>query len=408
MTERRADLVKHVEQTICEQGNRLIEFRRQLHAHPELSRHEFKTTAAIRERLESLGLEVHVRAQGCGLYTDLVPPGFDPARHPTIAIRGDIDALPILEMNAVPYASTNLGVMHACGHDVHTATVFGTGVGLLAVREQLPGRIRLIFQHAEEATPGGALDMIEFGVLENVDGILALHCEPGLEYGQIGVRNGAFTAALDQFDFVVSGSGGHGARPHLSIDPIFAGTQLASALYQSFGRSFDARVPIVLTIGKILGGTVCNVIPDQFEMSGTIRSISREHREQIEPLLRRIASGVCTIHDARFELWMKHGAPAIINDVEITDVYREVGSELLGPENVYEIPLPSMGGEDFSYYLDHVPGAMFRLGTARNGARYALHSPKFDIDERAITLGARVLAASAIRLLEKHAARRSV
>lgn len=407
MKTRLENLVQRVEKTIFEQGEHLIEFRRNLHAHPELSRHEFETTAKLRARLEKLGLEAHVRPEGNGLYTDLVPPGFDEARHPTIAIRADIDALPILELNDVSYASKNRGVMHACGHDVHTATVFGSCLGLLAVRDQLPGRIRLIFQHAEEAVPGGALEMIEFGAIKNVDGILALHCDPELDYGRIGVRTGAFTAALDRFDFTISGTGGHGARPHQSVDPIFAATQLASTLYQAFGRSFDARIPIVLTIGMIQGGSAPNVIPEQVTLAGTVRSISREHREQVEPLLRRIAGGICTIHNASCELALEFGAPGIFNDAEITQVYREVGSEILGAENIYEIPLPSMGGEDFSYYLEHVPGAMFRLGTARSGARYALHSPRFDIDERAIKTGAQILAVSAIRLLEQHAARRS-
>ncbi|MBA2664721.1 MAG: amidohydrolase [Bradymonadaceae bacterium] len=405
MTAPPENLFERVEKRILAQNHDLIDFRRYLHAHPELSQREFQTTQTIRERLEGLGLSVHARAEGTGLYADLVPPDFDPELHPTIAIRSDIDALPILELNEVPYASRHKGVMHACGHDVHMATVFGTGMGLAAVRESLPGRIRLIYQHAEESIPGGAMDMVAFGAVDGADAVLALHCDPELPVGQIGVKPGAFTAAFDLFEFKIIGKGGHGARPHQCIDPIFVATQLATALYQAFGRNFDSRIPMVLTIGTIQGGTVSNVIPEEVHMSGSIRTISAEGRDGVEPLLRRIAGGVCMTHGASYELRLERGAPGIVNDPAITTIYAEVGAAMLGDENVFRIPLPSMGGEDFSYYLERTPGAMFRLGTADGGPRHPLHSPHFDIDERAITIGARILARSAIRLLFEHAIR---
>lgn len=399
-------LLERVEERIQDRHSEFVEFRRHLHAHPELSRQEFQTTRKIRERLEALGLEVFVREEGTGLYADLTPPGFDPDRHPTIAIRADIDALPILELNEVPYASRHEGVMHACGHDVHTATVFGTGAGLVAAREHLPGRIRLIFQHAEESVPGGAIDMVEFGAVDGVDAVLALHCDPSLPVGQIGVRPGAFTASIDTFEMTVRGKGGHGARPHEAVDPIFVTTQIAAALYQACGRHFDARQPFVLTIGSIHGGSVPNVIPEEVRITGSVRTISRDHREEVEAFMHRIAGGVCATYGAGYELEIVRGAPSVHNDPHVTRVFAEIGAELLGDSNVYRIPLPSMGGEDYSFYLERVPGAMFRLGTNDGGPRHPLHSPHFDIDERAIAIGARILARSAVRLLGEYAAKK--
>lgn len=396
-------LFERVEKKILAKKKDLIALRRHFHSHPELSQQEFETTKTLVEKLTALGLEVHVRPEGTGLYADMIPPGFDPELHPTIAIRSDIDALPILELNDVPYASTRGGIMHACGHDVHMATVTGTGIGLLEALPELPGRIRLIFQHAEEILPGGALEMVAFGAVEDVDAVLGLHCDPELTVGKVGVKDGAFTAASDLFEITVTGKGGHGARPHQCVDPIYVITQLANALYHMFARNFDARHPAVLSIGTISAGTVSNVIPEKATISGSIRTISPDERENIEAALHRIIGGVCMTHGAGYELRLDLGAPAIFNDAHIMDQFRAVSSEILGPENIYEIPLPSMGGEDFSHYLECVPGAMFRLGTAASGPRHFLHSPHFDIDERAIAIGARILSRTALRLLFEQA-----
>lgn len=394
-------LVDDIEETIRGESDDLISLRRHLHAHPELSHREFETTSMLAERLERMGFEVHVRDEGTGLYADLTPENVDPHVDPTVAIRGDIDALPIDEQNDVPYASNCDGVMHACGHDVHTAIVVGAGRAIEAIRERLPGRLRLIFQHAEEAIPGGAREMISFGAMNGVDAIISLHCDPDLETGRIGIREGAFTAGFENFEITLRGKGGHGARPHQCIDPIYVATQVANALYQAIGRNFDARDPAVLSIGSIQGGDAPNTIPETAEISGTIRTMSEEHQQKIEPMLKRIVGGVCMAHDAQYELDVQYGGPAIYNDSTIVETIGHVAEEVLGDDNVRHIPLPSMGSEDFSMYLESAPGAMFRLGTAGVGPQHLLHSPEFDVDERAIPIGAYILARTAVRLLER-------
>ena len=400
------DLLEDIEQRILDNRDELIALRRHFHAHPELSKEEFETTAKLASHLEELGYQVSVRPEGTGLYADITPPGFDADIQPTVAIRSDIDALPIQELNDVPYRSQNDGVMHACGHDVHMATVYGTGLGFAAHRAELPGRIRLIYQHAEEITPGGARDMVAFGAVEGVDAVLGLHCDPELAVGKIGIRHGAFTASFDRFQFEVRGKGGHGARPHQCVDSIFVATQLCNALYQLTAQNFDTRVPAVISIGQIQGGHVPNVIPEVVTIAGTIRTIDAEQRNEIEDHLHRIAGGICMTHGANYELKFETGAPAIHNDERITDVFADVGERMLGEDNIYEIPLPSMGGEDFSYYCERIPGAMFRLGTASKSPSNFLHSPNFDVDERAISIGSRILARSALRLLHDRAVTR--
>ncbi len=394
-------LIQRADQTIQNHRDDLITLRRHFHRHPELSHQEFETTREMSRRLIELGYEVWVRDEGTGLFADLTPDGFDPEIHPTVAIRSDIDALPIEELNDVPYRSSNDGVMHACGHDAHMAMVYGSGLSFAALQDELPGRIRLIYQHAEETVPGGANDMVAFGAVDGVDAVLGLHVDPELPVGKIGVRDGAFTASFDLFTITIGGKGGHGARPHQCVDPIFVATQVANALYQFKGRNFDARIPSVLSLGTIHGGTVSNVIPEKVKITGSIRTIDPDQRSSLEDPLNRIIGGICMAHKATFELKMEAGAPAIYNDEILTDLFREVGADLLGDDGLYEIPLPSMGGEDFSFYCERVPGAMFRLGAATRAPGYFLHSPHFDIDERALTIGARVLTHSALRLLKR-------
>lgn len=393
-------VVDKIEETIRSNRKDLTQIRRRFHANPELSHKEFETTEEVAEHLEGLGYDVHVRDEGVGLYADLVPSDFDPSEDPTVAIRSDMDALPIEEQNDVPYASENEGVMHACGHDVHMASVLGAGMATEKIKSELPGRLRLIFQHAEEAVPGGAPEMVAFGAVDEVDAILGLHCKPELETGKIGVREGAFTAGFHKFEITIKGKGGHGARPHRCIDPIYVVTQLSDALYEASSRSFDARDPVVISIGEIHGGDAPNSIPDEAYITGTVRTLSEEHQSKVEPLMKRIVGGVCMTHDAEYDLDLQFGAPSIYNDPRIVEHVADVGRELLGDESVSEIPLPSMGSEDFSIYTQHAPGTMFRLGTAGVGPQYQLHSNKFTVDERAISIGAYVLARSGVRLLE--------
>jgi amidohydrolase len=400
------EFFSQVDQIIKERSSELISLRRELHSHPELSHKEYETTSMLAATLEDIGFEVEVREEGTGFYADLVPDDYDPEVDPTVAIRTDIDALPIRELNEVPYVSQSEGVMHACGHDVHMTTATGAGIAMHEIREHLNGRLRLLYQHAEEVSPGGAVEMVSFGALDGVDAILALHCDPELEVGRVGLRRGHLTAAFDRFHIKVVGKSGHGARPHHCVDPVRVASQLANALYQIPGQYFDSRDPVVLSIGSLHAGDTPNVIPEEAVLQGTVRTLSHEARVRIEPLLQKIAGGICMGHGASFELEIEHGAPSVVNDPKIIDVIEQVSERVVGETGIYEIPLPSMGGEDFAYYLQHTPGAMFRLGTAGPGprARHFLHSAKFDIDERAIGIGARILSRGALELMSQLAA----
>lgn len=397
------EFFSQIDAILDDRKSELISLRRELHAHPELSHKEYETTSMLAATLEDLGFEVHVREEGTGFYADLVPDGFDPATDPTVAIRTDIDALPIAELNDVPYCSTQEGVMHACGHDVHMTVATGAGMAINELRDQLSGRLRLLYQHAEEVSPGGAVEMVSFGAVEGVDAILGMHCDPELDVGRIGVREGHLTAAFDRFHIRVIGKSGHGARPHHCTDPVRVASQLANALYQMTGQYFDSRDPVVLSIGSMHAGDTPNVIPEEATLEGTLRTLSRESREKLEPLLQKITAGICMSHGASYEVEIENGAPSVINDPKVMGIVADTGRDILGDDGVYEIPLPSMGGEDFAFYLQHTPGAMFRLGTAGPGprARHFLHSAKFDIDERAISIGARILSRSAIQLMHR-------
>ncbi len=392
-------LFEKVDRFVAGAESDLVELRRGLHREPELSHEEFETTRRMARRLVDAGFDVRIRPEGTGFFADHASPGFDPERHRTVAIRCDLDALAIEEQTGLEFASQKRGVMHACGHDVHMSCAFGAATALAHAIDQVEGRIRVIYQHAEEVV-GGADEMIEFGAMEGVDAIIALHVDPELPVGSIGVRAGAFTASFDEFNFEITGKSGHGARPHHCVDPVYVLTQLANALYNAVGRYVDARDPMVLSIGMISGGVQPNVIPGVAKMSGTVRTLTPHNRAKIQPLLVRIADGICAAHDATYDLDLVRGAPAIVNDPAITETIAEVGREILGVEQVTHIALPSMGSEDYSYYLQEAPGAMFRLGIAREDQpKYFLHSAHLAPAEEAITIGARILARAALRLL---------
>ena len=391
-----------VDRTISERHNELVSLRRHLHANPELSRHEFETTKTLATRLRALGASVHVRPEGNGLYAEITPAGFDSELQPTVAVRSDIDALPIVENTGLPFASSVEGVMHACGHDMHSTVAFGTAMALSEIRDELPGRVRIFFQHAEEVAPGGAPELIAFGCMRDVVGVVGVHVDPGLQVGTVGLKSGVLTAAADSFEVTVVGKGGHGARPHQCVDPIRVATNIITALYQLPTHRFDARDPVVVTIGHFSGGHSSNVIPETAEFSGTIRTLSNQNREKLIPLLRDLIESRCKMQGARAEVLIRSGPPAIINDKDIVQVLRGVAKEVVGEEGIVNIALPSMGSEDFSCYLDHAPGAMFRLGVANDGPSHYLHSDRFQPDEGALAIGSRIMAKAAIALLEKH------
>lgn len=379
----------------------LREARRHLHAHPEPSGEEYSTSRYLLETLQKAGIDAQLLPSGCGLTADLGTSS--PTKR--IGLRADIDALRLQDLKETEYASRCPHVMHACGHDGHTTCVLGAALALHAAYQEgeLPSEFaaRILFQPAEE-TAVGALEMIEAGALEGVHALLALHLDPSRDAGKIGVRYGVLTAACDDVLFVITGSGGHAARPHESRDPIFASAQLLNALYSFVPRATDSADAVVLTIGQLNSGDNPNVIPEDAILRGTLRTLLETTRDATRVLIERLANGVGEISDTEIEVRFEDGPPSVVNDTHLTQLLRDTGVEVLGRENVQVIEKPSMGGEDFAFYLAHVPGAMFRLGCASDESNcHPLHSPHFDIDERALVVGARVLTYTAVRWFEQ-------
>lgn len=380
----------------------LVECRRWLHRHPELSFQEQKTRDYVVGRLQEMGLQPRVGLAETGV-TALVTGGLP---GPAVALRADMDALPMTEATEASYASENDGVMHACGHDAHTAMLLGAARLLQEARAGLPGQVLLIFQPAEESPPGGAKLMIEAGVLENpqVAAIFGLHVDPFLDTGKIGFKPGPLMAAADKFVVDIIGEGGHGAAPHQAVDAVVVAAQVVLALQSVVSRQVDPLAPAVVSIGTIDGGNRYNVIADRVTLTGTIRTLNPVLRERIPELIQRLVRGVTSAYGARFQFDYTRGYPVMINDPEMTDFARTAAAEILGPDSVATILEPSMGGEDFAYFLQQVPGCYAYLGTSRIGAtrRIPWHHPRFNIDEEALAIGAAYLAGTAERFLLRH------
>ncbi|UUN31359.1 amidohydrolase [Streptomyces sp. FIT100] len=379
----------------------LIAFRRDLHMHPELGNQEFRTTAALMTRLEAAGLRPQVLATGTGLMCDIGTP--DAAR-PMLAIRADIDALPIPDTKTgVPYRSTVPDRAHACGHDVHTTTVLGAGLVLAELDRQglLPGAVRLIFQPAEEVLPGGAADAIESGVLDGVGRIIAVHCDPRVDAGRIGLRIGAITSACDRLEVTLDGPGGHTARPHLTTDLVTAAAKIVTEVPAVLSRRVDARAGLAVTWGRIESGHACNVIPQHAELSGTVRCLDLHAWREAPDLVHAAIDEVATLHRAKSQINYVRGVPPVVNDPAVTELLRDAQAARRGPDAIEDTE-QSLGGEDFSWYLEHVPGAMARLGVRPpgSGARLDLHRGDFDVDEDAIAVGVELFTAAA--LLDVH------
>jgi amidohydrolase len=369
----------------------LVETRRSLHQNPELSDREEKTAGFVAERLRALGLETRTGVGGHGVVAELR--GARPGR--TLALRADMDALPIQEQNDLPYCSRNPGVMHACGHDGHTTILLGAARVLSGQRENIAGTVRFLFQPAEE-TVRGAKHMCAEGVMEGVDAIAALHGWPQIGLGQVGVRTGALLASADTFDIVVQGQGAHAAYPHQSVDPIVTGAQIVLALQTIASRQTDPVDPVVVTVGQFHAGTAHNIIPGAARLAGTVRTLSAETRALMPERLRRIAEGVCAAARASCEITFNAGAPPVMNDPEMTGLIASAGGEALGSDNVITVPHASMGAEDFAFYLEHAPGAMFCLGL---GDSAPIHTPAFDFDDRALPIGVELFARIALKYL---------
>ena len=384
-----------LDRRVDELGERLVAVRRHLHAHPEPSGQEVETTRYLASILCDRGLSAAVPSSGRGIVAE---PGLRQASH-RIALRADIDALRVVDEKAVAYRSRVAGVTHACGHDGHAACVLGAVLALTAAERDLPWPVpwRAIFQPAEESSEG-AKEMIAAGALDNVSAIVALHVDPERLTGRAAFKPGTLTAYCCELDVVVRGRGGHAARPHHSLDPIAAACQFASAVYQLVPRSIDSRDPAVVTFGSIHGGFTQNVIPEEVRLRGTARTHSAAAILRIEERVADIARGIAEATGTRIEVTFGRGPDAVVNDPAVTRICESAARALLGTDALETIDSPSMGGEDFAEYLAHVPGCLFRLGVGRIGQRDYLHSPRFNLDEAALPIGAKLLARSAVEL----------
>lgn len=374
----------------------LVAFRRDLHMNPELSFKEARTPQRIAEFHQALGLEVRTGVGGRGVVSTLR--GGRPGR--TVALRADFDALPIQDEKDVPYKSTVPGVMHACGHDIHTAGLLGVARVLSEVRDQLGGNVVFIHQFAEEVTPGGARPMIEDGCLDGVDVIYGAHVNAPLEYGKVGTLAGPAMAAADAFEVTVRGKGGHGAHPHHTVDPIVVTAHLILALQQIVSRQTDPLKSAVVTVGAMQGGNAFNVIPETVGLSGTVRAFDPAVQETVIAAIERMVELVCSAFGAEGRLSYQRGYPAVINHAAETERVTAIARQVVGPENVVAQP-PSMGGEDFAYYLQKVPGTFFFTG-GRNAAiqaTYPHHHPRFDVDERSMLVTGKIFLGAVLEEL---------
>nr|WP_232663912.1 amidohydrolase [Pseudonocardia sp. TRM90224] len=370
----------------------VVAWRRAIHASPELGRAEHRTTAMIAGLLMAAGLEPRTLPGGTGLVCDI---GYGER---CVALRADIDALPLQEDTALPFASTVDGVMHACGHDAHTAMVLGAGLAL-ASAPALPGRVRLIFQPAEEIQPGGALDMVADGAVEGVQRIFALHCDPRLAVGRLGTRVGPITSACDLLEIRLTSPGGHTARPQLTADLVLALGQLISQLPMLLTRHVDPRSGTVLVWGAVQAGEAANAIPQHGVLRGTLRTADHATWEELESTVSMLVDAVLAPLGVGYVLEHTRGVPPVVNEAVSAGMLADAAVATLGAEASTSTE-QSSGGEDFAWYLEHVPGAMARLGVwSGSGPMRDIHQPTFDIDERALPFGVRVLTNAALNAL---------
>lgn len=376
-------------------SSRLVEIRRHIHAHPELSGEEYQTAAFIAGVLSANGLHVEEGIGRTGVIGELKGTKYSDS---VLAIRTDMDALPIQERTNLEYASRIPGVMHACGHDIHTTVGLGTAMILSQIASELGGKVRFIFQPAEEIAQG-ANWMVKDGVMNNVAAILGLHVFPSIPAGSIGIRYGALTAAADDLEIIIIGESGHGARPHEAIDAIWIASQVITSLQQAISRTQNPLRPVVLSIGKISGGRAPNVIADRVQLLGTVRSLHPETRNNLPDWIEKIVANVCNSYNAKYQVNYRQGVPSVQNDNALTQLLQSAAEEAWTNERVQILPEPSLGAEDFSIYLEHAPGAMFRLGVGYEERiiNHPLHHPQFEVDESAIMTGVVTLAYAAYK-----------
>ena len=375
----------------------LLEWRRHLHSHPELSWQEFETTEFILNELKKLGIEDISRPLKTGLVAKI-----ENGKGKCVALRADIDALPITEQNTCSYKSQNDGVMHACGHDVHSTCLLGAAKYLIENRDKWQGTIVLIFQPSEEKQPSGAEALIKAGVIEDskIEAILGLHVTPELEVGKLGFHEGPFMASADEIYMTVIGKGGHGASPHLCIDPIVLSAHIILALQNLVSRYADPKTPTVLTFGDIHGSGATNIIPEKVELKGTLRTFDEKWRKEVRQKTKEIAQGIARSFGGDCVVDIPEGVPFVNNEPVLTKKISLLAEHLLGKENVVVMPL-RMGAEDFSFYGHHCAASFFRLGTGndKKGTTITVHNSRFEIDENALIVGSSAMAKMAIGLL---------
>jgi amidohydrolase len=373
----------------------LVDLRRDLHAHPELAWAEERTTAAVADRLDAAGVEVRLLPKS-GLLAELGDP-----EGPLVALRADLDALPVDDRTGGPWRSTIDGVAHACGHDVHTTALVGAGLALAEAHRHsgLAGRIRLLFQPAEEIMPGGALEVISAGALDGVQRVFGLHCDPSIDVGAVGLRVGPMTGAADALTIRLSGRGGHTSRPHLTEDLTFALGKLVTELPAALSRRLDPRAGASLVWGLVRAGSAKNVIPASGEAAGTLRMLDAVAWVDAEDLVRGLVGQILAPYGVRAEVTYVRGVPPVVNEPASTGLLQRSVVDVLGRDGV-AATTQSLGGEDFAWYLESIPGAMGRLGTRTpGGPTYDLHQGDLAVDERAVGIGAKVLAAAVITTL---------
>jgi amidohydrolase len=378
---------------------RLIEIRRHLHSHPELSGQEYQTAAYVAGVLSSCGIAVQEAIGKTGVIGELVGRTDDRL----VAIRTDMDALPIQERTSLEFTSRQPGIMHACGHDVHTTVGLGTAMVLSQLGEELPGNTRFLFQPAEEIAQGASW-MVKDGAMNDVSAIFSLHVFPSIPAGSVGIRYGALTAAADDLEILIMGESGHGARPHEAVDAIWIASQVITTLQQAISRTQNPLRPMVLTIGQISGGRAPNVIADQVRLTGTVRSLHPDTHANLPEWIEKIVANICNTYGATYQINYRRGVPSVQNDLALTQLLEGSAKEAWGSDRVLILPEPSLGAEDFSIYLQHAPGTMFRLGVGfKDKPNHPLHHPQFEVDETAIVTGVVTLAYAIYQYWQKRA-----
>jgi amidohydrolase len=390
-----SDLIRDlINDTVDKYDAELVDLRRDLHTHPELSWSETRTSDLVAARVEQAGWAV-TRAHRSGVIADLGTEG------PMIALRADMDALPVQDLTEDPWRSNVTGVAHACGHDVHTSALVGAGLALaeVAARGLLAGRVRLLFQPAEEVMPGGAVQLLDEGALDSVDRIFALHCDPGVDVGQVGLRLGPLTSAADRVEVRLTGTGGHTSRPHLTGDLTFALAKVTTELPAVLSRRMDPRAGVSVVWGSLHAGAAPNVIPDHGLVSGTVRILDAIAWADCEAIVRAAVADIVRPYGVEAEIDYQRGVPPVVNEPVSNRILARAVRSVLGEGGQVAAP-QSLGGEDFGWFLERIPGAMMRLGTRTpGGATYDLHQGNLRVDERCVGIGAQLLAETAVEAL---------